>query len=41
MKRYSAEMRRYLDEIRRYEIWRHGDNEEKEGQPEAETGDAG
>lgn len=40
MKRYSAEMRQYLDEMRRYENWRYG-NEEKEGQPEAETCDAG
>ena len=41
MKRYSVEMRQYLDEMRRYENWRYGNGEEKEGQPEAETCDAG
>lgn len=39
MKQYSAEMRQYLDEMRRYENWRYGN--EKEGQSEAETCDAG
>ncbi len=41
MKLYSAEMRRYLDEMRRYEVWRHGSDEEKEGQSSAEARDAG
>lgn len=41
MKQYSAEMRKYLDEMRRYENWRYGNGEEKESQPEAETCDAG
>lgn len=38
---YSVEMRKYLKEINRYLLWRYGNGEEKEGQPEAETCDAG
>ena len=41
MKQYSAEMRQYLDEMRRYENWRYGNGEEKESQPIPNTGDAG
>lgn len=41
MKRYSAEMQQYLDEMRRYENWRYGNGEEKESQPIPNTGDAG
>lgn len=40
MKRYSAEMRQYLDEMRRYENWRYGD-EEKESKSSVETRNAG
>lgn len=33
MKRYSAEMRQYLDEMRRYENWRYGNGEKKKVNP--------
>ena len=34
---YSPEMRKYLKEINRYLLWRYGNGEEKESQPETET----
>lgn len=40
MKRYSTEMRQYLDEMRRYAHWRYGD-EEKESKSSAETRNVG
>ena len=37
---YSVEIKRYLQEIRRYAHWRYGD-EEKESKSSAETRNAG